>query len=80
MGIFQTKTHYREPSDVNLIRNSAEMLADIAKANPQTQYHLNYPGIGFGRLTPEQVRPHLKSLEKLDDITLIIVVSTRPEG
>jgi len=69
-GIFQTKTHYKQPSTLELIKYSTECLTKIAQDNPKQQYHLNYPGIGYGGLTPQEVRPCLKPMEKHNNVTI----------
>lgn len=58
LGAFQTKIHWREPSDLGLIRFSCKELCRYA-----TQYRriaMNYPGVGLGGRTQEQVGPILQ--------------------
>lgn len=43
----------RTKSTLNRIRQSAQELAVILKANPQTQYVMPPPGIGLGRINPQ---------------------------
>lgn len=68
LGIFQTKKHWREPSDVNVIYLSACMLAYQALYFPSWKFRLNYPGIGLGGLSIDQVRPIIKTLP--DNVTV----------
>lgn len=62
IGIFQVKYHYKHRALPELIHNSARMLAEHARANPDRTYALNYPGIGNGKLTVHDVEPHLRQL------------------
>lgn len=57
LGTFQVKYYYRQPADLDLIARSAEALAIWCEAHPQAVVHLNYPGIGNGRLHPDDVWP-----------------------
>jgi len=57
LGAFQVKTHYRQTADLHLIARSAEALAVWCEAHPQVRVHLNYPGIGNGRLCHTDVWP-----------------------
>ena len=57
LGAFQVKTHYRQPADLALITHSTAALAVWCEAHPQAAVHLNYPGIGNGRLLPDDVWP-----------------------
>lgn len=67
-GIFQTKYDYKKRSDLSLIRYSTQKLADYAITHPDVQIRVNYPGIGSGRLKPEDVEPILASLP--DNVTI----------
>lgn len=60
LGIFQVKRHWRDPADTRLIGHSAAQLAEAIKDNAYRRVVLNYPGIGNGRLTREQVEPVLE--------------------
>lgn len=62
LGIFQVKSHYASPADLELIQISADMLMMIATTLPNTQIHLNYPGIGNGHLLIGQVAPLIANL------------------
>ena len=60
-GAFQVKYHFMDKADPELIRYSAIMLkAEAGKAD--RIIHLNYPGIGNGKLSKEEVRPLLNIL------------------
>jgi hypothetical protein len=59
-GIFQTKYHYKDKSDLALMKRSIINLKEQAK-----KYHtiyLNFPGIGYGGLSEAQVFPLLYDL------------------
>lgn len=62
VGIFQVKHHFRDPAVPELIEHSAGMLRCLAERNPTRIFNLNYPGIGFGRLTEAVVEPLLRPL------------------
>ena len=64
LGAFQVKTHYRQTADLDLIAHSAESLAVWCEAHPQAAVHLNYPGIGNGRLNQVDVWPLIAQLPK----------------
>ena len=60
-GAAQIKYDFRDKADINLIAFSMAALADKAKANGHT-YNINYPGIGNGGLSKEEVKPLLEIL------------------
>jgi hypothetical protein len=62
LGIFQVKYHYAAPADLELIRYSTGMLTAYAAEHPDIRIHLNYPGIGWGHLSQEQVAPIILAL------------------
>ncbi len=62
LGAFQVKRHYADKADLNLIQASAAMLERTAKDNPDRVFFLNYPGIGNGKLSRDQVQPLLERL------------------
>lgn len=57
LGWFMVKDHWQLPAIPNLIGLSARQLDTIARKRPQCTFHLNYPGIGNGRLSEETVQP-----------------------
>jgi hypothetical protein len=65
LGAFQVKYHYRQPAKLDLIARSAEALAVWCEAHPQARVHLNYPGIGNGRLGPVVVWPLVARLPEM---------------
>lgn len=62
LGLFQTKTNWRDPSPLSLVRRSVEELAIQAARWDEKRFHLNFPGIGCGGLDPAQVTPLIKTL------------------
>lgn len=67
---FPTKHHWRDESDLELIRTSAEQLIDICEGRGITSCYLTRPGCALGGLDWEsQVRPLLEPI--LDDRFII---------
>ena len=62
VGAFQVKRHYSDAAEPSLIQKSAMLLAEKAKQQPAMVFNLNYPGIGFGRLSEAVVNPLLRCL------------------
>jgi len=76
---FPTKDHWKKPSKLDLIRESAKELqkfVDWHKKNPGTVEKVKFPiilpkpGCGAGELTWEQVKPVLESILS-DDVHII---------
>jgi len=68
LGIFQAKLHFKHPSSLDLIRQSAQMLQEYSKARPAVRFRLNFPGIGLGGLSKDAVLPLLVFLP--DNVTI----------
>jgi len=62
IGAFQVKYYWGDQASPSLIRFSTDELIDWCAKNPTAQVHLNFPGIGNGGLTPEQVLPIISRL------------------
>lgn len=60
LGAFQTKYHYRDKADPNLIALGAKKLGEFARANPDLRIAVNFPGVGLGRLPRKQVEALLE--------------------
>lgn len=60
LGAFQVKWSWDQEADLSLIEFSTTMLCKIAPKYERVV--LNYPGIGYGRLTRRQVEPILAKL------------------
>lgn len=61
LGAFQTKRDWRDPSDLGLIRQSAQLLVGVARLRPEWRIAVNFPGRGHGRLDEAVVAPLLES-------------------
>lgn len=55
LGAFQVKRHYSQPACLELIRRSTAVLCCWCADHPHASVHLNFPGIGNGRLPREDV-------------------------
>jgi len=55
LGWFKVKHHWQNAADLELIRESCRLLWEIAMEQPDIQFHMNYPGIGNGKLTEHEV-------------------------
>lgn len=53
---FPTKHHWRDSSDLSLIKNSARTLAELAVIKPDCTFVLTRPGCGLGGLSWPMVR------------------------
>jgi hypothetical protein len=60
-GAAQIKYDFRDKADLDIIAFSMAFLADEAKTNRYI-YNINYPGIGHGGLSKEEVKPLLDNL------------------
>jgi hypothetical protein len=59
---FPTKRHWREDSDIELIKRSAQELVSILKDDPAKRVLFTRPGCGNGNLDWEDVRPILQTI------------------
>ena len=62
LGWFKVKNHWQSPAEISLIEESSRQLGDIATRYPDKTFHMNYPGVGNGRLHIDQVRGILTAL------------------
>lgn len=65
VGAFQTKRSYREPSTIEIIKNSVKILKKHATYGFELSswiYHMNFPGIGLGGLREDEVLPIIGEL------------------
>jgi hypothetical protein len=62
LGYFCVKDHYAESADIALIEESVQLLTKHALRLKQVTFHLNYPGIGAGRLSIADVQWILEPL------------------
>lgn len=56
---FPTKNHYKDPSSLDLIANSAKQLAFFLLHRPEISVVLPPPGCGLGKLSWKEVEPIL---------------------
>lgn len=61
-GVFQVKYHWGETANLKLIEKSVRHLAEWCSLNPAVTVRMNYPGIGNGKRTTEEVEPLLEPL------------------
>ena len=61
-GALQVKYRFDEKARVDLIKFSLEKLIEKAEVFPKSTFNINYPGIGNGRLSKQEVGPLLNSL------------------
>lgn len=59
---FQVKYHFANAADLQLIWRSTQRLKAYALNHPALQMHLNFPGIGNGKLDYEAVKPIVDEL------------------
>jgi hypothetical protein len=69
---FPTKHHWRNPSDLELIKKSARELMDLVDKNCWTKVYLPRPGCSNGKLLWPKVKSELESI--LDDRIIIITL------
>jgi hypothetical protein len=63
LGAFQVKRHYAQPASPTLILHSVTLLTAWCAAHPDiTGIHLNFPGIGNGKLLRSEVLPMVQQL------------------
>jgi len=74
---FPTKHHWRNPSDIELIKKSADELITLANKNNWKQIYLPAPGVNNGGLSwDNDVKPLL--IKKLDDRFIITFLPKGP--
>jgi hypothetical protein len=61
-GALQVKYRFDEKARLDLIEFSLERLTEKAEEFPKSRFNINYPGIGYGRLSKQEVEPLLESL------------------
>jgi len=67
---FPTKFHYKDPSDINLIKKSCQELIEFCDTMKLKKIYLPRPGCGNGGLDWNNVKKELSSL--LDDRFIIV--------
>ncbi len=61
IGAFQTKIRPGDNSSLDLIQFATDALAAWCLDHPAIRVDLPFPGIGYGRLSPDEVRPILEA-------------------
>lgn len=62
IGWYKVKHHWRNEAAPGLIALSAQFLGELAETSPGHTFHMNFPGIGNGRLRVDDVLPLLEDL------------------
>lgn len=62
LGLFQVKYTWMQDANLDLIKYSTEQLINYIKPLEQRYYHMNFPGIGNGRLNYDSVYDIIKAL------------------
>jgi hypothetical protein len=62
LAAFQVKYHYWDKADLHLIKHSTLSLNWSARNAPYWRFDLNFPGIGNGKRTAEEVLPIIQYL------------------
>ncbi len=68
VGAFQVKHHFRDKAELELIKYSTVALNRLIEGGVLTKASMNFPGIGWGHLTYEEVLPIVSQLP--DSVTL----------
>lgn len=55
IGWFQVKHHWKDQASLDLIKRSTQTLSFFAIERPDLVIHMNYPGVGNGRLDERDV-------------------------
>lgn len=69
-GIFQVKQHFKDEADLDLIDMSCISLNRILVDLNNPTVSMNFPGIGYGRLSVDSVFPIVQQLD--DRVTIYI--------
>ncbi|HBY20770.1 MAG TPA: hypothetical protein DEG71_07150 [Clostridiales bacterium] len=69
-GIFQVKYNFKDPAALELITASTYALTKFAKSHKDWTFAMNFPGIGAGQLSIEEVMPIVSKLP--DNVYLYI--------
>lgn len=62
VGMFQVKRHWGDQASLDLIRLSVTTLSQLVEEDGYENVHLNFPGIGNGKLQYAHVLPLLSEL------------------
>ncbi len=76
-GAFQTKAHFRDRADLELIRLAASRLGELLERHPGLEVHMAFPGIGLGGLRSKEVLGVLR--EALGSVENRVVLYRLPD-
>ena len=62
IGWFKVKEHWQQPALRDVIASSTKELVHRAEQRPHFTFHMNYPGIGNGRLDEAHIQPIIETL------------------
>ena len=62
IGWFKVKEHWSDPAILSLIEESTKQLTNVALKNSDLTFHMNFPGVGNGKLNEHDILPILKTL------------------
>lgn len=70
VGIFQVKYHFKEKADLELVKYSTNLLSYFMETHPEVSISMNFPAIGYGQRTIEEILPIVSVLP--DNISLYL--------
>ena len=70
IGAFQVKRSFKDKASLDLIERSCVMLDKWCRKNPRAKVRLNYPGIGNGGLSEDEVRPILEECLNMKQVSI----------
>jgi len=62
LGAFQVKNNFADKAELEIIKRSTKMLTQYAIKKPHLNFHMNFPGIGYGGLPYELILPIVQEL------------------
>ena len=68
LGLFQVKTEFYKKASIELIEESCQRLRQWCMKHSGMRVNLNFPGIGYGRLSRDEILPIVENLP--DTVTI----------
>lgn len=62
LGVFQVKNNFADKAELEIIKRSTKMLTQYAIKKSHLNFHMNFPGIGYGGLPYESILPTVQEL------------------
>lgn len=62
LGVFQVKNNFADKAELEIIKRSTKILTQYAIKKPHLNFHMNFPGIGYGGLPYESILPIMQEL------------------